>query len=72
MSNCEGRLDGIRAMVEELRSDQPRNLISVIQSHLNFTSGFIMGRALQPLARSLSWKMESEVKGPAARTPCSG
>ena len=58
MSNREGRVDSIRSMVQKLCSDiTQRNLIPVVQGHLNFASGFIMGRALQPLTRSLSWKM---------------
>ena len=61
MSNREGRVEGIRSMVQKLRSDSSqRNLVPVIQGHLNFASSFIMGRALQPLARSLSWKMSTE------------
>ena len=61
MSNREGRVEGIRSMVQKLRSDSgQRNLVPVIQGHLNFASSFIMGRALQPLARSLSWKMSTE------------
>ena len=61
MSNREGRVDGIRSMVQKLRSDgNQRNLIPVIQGHLNFASSFIMGRMLQPLARSLSWKMSPD------------
>ena len=61
MSNREGRVDGIRSMVQKLRSDgSQRNLIPIIQGHLNFASSFVVGRMLQPLARSLSWKMSPD------------
>ena len=47
--------------MQKLRSDgNQRNLIPVTQGHLNFASSFIMGRMLQPLARSLSWKMSPD------------
>ena len=58
MENREGRLETIRTMVDKLRSaDDPRTLVPVVQGHLNFASSFIMGRALQPLSRSLGWKL---------------
>ena len=59
LANRDGRLESIRSLVEKMKSeDNPRSMIPVVQGHLNFASSFIMGRALQPLARSLSWKQE--------------
>ena len=59
LANREGRLEGIQSMVEKLRAgDNCRSMIPVVQGLLNFASGFIMGRALQPLARSLSWQQD--------------
>ena len=59
LANREGRLEGIQSMVEKLRAgDNRRSMIPVVQGLLNFASGFIMGRALQPLARSLSWQQD--------------
>ena len=61
MSNRLGRLESIKDMVTKLR-DGPddRHMVQIVQGHLNFASGFIMGRALQPLARSLGWKQSRE------------
>ena len=59
LANREGRLESIQSMVERMKSeDNPRSLIPVVQGLSNFASGFIMGRALQPLAKSLSWQQD--------------
>ena len=61
MSNRSGRLESIKDMVTKLRDGaNDRHLVQIVQGHLNFASGFIMGRALQPLARSLSWKQSRD------------
>ena len=61
MSNRSGRLESIKDMVTKLRDgSDDRRLVQIAQGHLNFASGFIMGRALQPLARSLSWKQSRD------------
>ena len=58
LANREGRLESAQSMVERMKSeDNPRSLIPVVQGHLNFASGFVMGRALQ-IARSLSWRQD--------------
>ena len=59
LANREGRLESTQSMVERMKSeDNPCSLILVVQGLLNFASGFSVGRALQPLARSLSWQQD--------------
>ena len=53
--NKPRRLDHITSLLDELGSGRgDYKLVPVIQGQLNFAANFVMGRAVSPLARSLS------------------
>ena len=55
VKNKPRRLDHITSLLDELGSGRgDYKLVPVIQGQLNFAANFVMGRAVSPLARSLS------------------
>ena len=69
LSNKEGRLANIIDMARALpeAEDKPA-LVSVIQGHLNYASGFVLGRFLLPLSRTLGVKQDQD----SLRQVCAG
>ena len=62
--NKPRRLDHIASLLDELGSGRgDYKLIPVIQGQLNFAANFVMGRAVSPLARSLSSAGSSNISG---------
>ena len=64
VKNKPNRLGHITDLLDELGSGRgDYKLIAVIQGQLNFASNFVMGRAVSPLARSLSSATSGDIKG---------
>ena len=64
LSNKEGRLANIIDMIRSLpEAADKQSLVSVIQGHLNYASGFVLGRFLLPLSRTLGAKQDQESLG---------
>ena len=64
VKNKPNRVGHITDLLDELGSGRgDYKLIPVIQGQLNFASNFVMGRAVSPLARSLSSATSGDIKG---------
>ena len=63
VKNKPNRVGHITDLLDELGSGRgDYKLIPVIQGQLNFASNFVMGRAISPLARSLSSATSGDIK----------
>ena len=63
VKNKPNRVGHITDLLDELGSGRgDYKLIPVIQGQLNFASNFVLGRAISPLARSLSSSTSGDIK----------